>query len=80
MLVETVTNLYEVSYAQRAYRLVEHDPQTNSRMLGAWVPYDRISPVQAGEPLRIFVAIEEAGRSLHYRVVTTDPVTKVLAA
>lgn len=80
MLVETTNTLYEVSLAQQAYRVVEFDGATGSRILGQWLPYDRISPIRSGEPLRIFTTLEDAGRSLHFRVITTDPVTKVLAA
>lgn len=80
MLVETEDNLYEVALGRHAYRVVDHDPGTGSRVLGSWRRYDRISPVRAGQPLRIFLALDETGRSLHYRVLTTAPVTKVLAA
>jgi hypothetical protein len=80
VLVETVNTLYEVSFAHRSYRVVKHDTTTGDRQPGAWQHYDRMSPVRPGEPLRFFTALEERPPSLHYRVLTTAPVTKVLAA
>ena len=41
---------------------------------------DRLGPIKAGEPLRIFVASEDDGRSLRFQVITTSPVTNVRAA
>lgn len=78
MLVQTEDALYDVDLAHSAYRLVEH--QHGDRVLGTWMPFDRISPVRPGEPLRIFVSLEEAGRRLLYRVITTSRVQSVLAA
>lgn len=80
MLVQTEDVLYDVDLARSAYRVVDEDPATGDRLLGAWRPYDRISPVRSGEPLRIFVALEEAGRRLLYRIIVTTPVKAVLAA
>ena len=79
MLIQTEDALYDVDLAHSAYRLVEHGSR-GDRLLGPWKRYDRISPVEAGEPLRIFVSLEQTGRRLLYRVVTTAPVTAVLAA
>jgi hypothetical protein len=78
MLIQTEDRLYDIDLAQSAYRVVEHE--AGNRVLGTWVPFDKISPVRAGEPLQIFTSLEEAGRQLLYTVVTTAPVTSVLAA
>lgn len=80
MLIQTEDTLYDVDLAQSAYRVVEREPATGDRILGTWVHYDRISPVCQGEPLKIFVTLEEVGRQLLYRVVTTARVKSVLAA
>jgi hypothetical protein len=80
VLVQTEDVLYDVDLARSAYRVVDEDPDTGDRLLGVWRRYDRISPVRSGQPLRIFVAVEETGRRLLYRIVVTTPVTAVLAA
>ncbi len=80
MLVQTANSVYEVHESEQVYRLVGHDPGNGLRALSDWLHYDRLGPVRTGEPLRIFVVREESGRVLDYRVVTTSPVTGVLAA
>jgi hypothetical protein len=80
VLVQTEDVLYDIDLARSAYRVVDEEPTTGNRLLGDWQPYDRISPVASGQPLRIFVALEEAGRRLLYRIVVTTPVRAVLAA
>lgn len=80
MLVETANNLYEVRESERVYRLVDSDPRTGLRAQGAWLRFDRLGPITAGEPLQIFVANEDDGRSLRFHVITTSPVTNVRAA
>ncbi len=80
MLVETANSLYEVRESERIYRLVDRDPRTGLHALGAWLRFDRLGPITAGEPLRIFVSGEDDGRSLRFQVITTSPVTKVVLA
>jgi hypothetical protein len=80
VLVQTEDVLYDVDLSRSSYRVVAQDPTTGDRLLGAWRQYDRISPVRSGQPLRIFVAIEETGRRLLYRIIVTTPATAVLAA
>lgn len=80
MLVETAHHLYEVHESECVYRLVDHDPRTGQRAWGDWLRFDRLGPITAGEPLRFFVVKEDDGRSLRFQVITTSPVTKVLAA
>ena len=80
MLIETTNHRYEVRESEHVFRLVGYDPQTGAAVPGAWRPYDRMSPVRAGEPMRFFVAGEEYGRILSYHLITTSPVTGVLAA
>lgn len=80
MLIETTNHRYEVRESEQLFRLVGFDPQTGEPVPGRWQTYDRMSPVQAGEPIRFFVAGEDNGRILSYRLITTSPVTGVLAA
>lgn len=80
MLIQTEDTLYDVNLAKSGYRVVQHDPRSGDRLLGPWKSFDRMSPVRAGEPVRFFETIEETGKRLLYRVVTTSPVKEVLAA
>lgn len=80
MIIETTNHRYEVRESDQVYRLVGFDPQTGVPTPGRWRPYDRMSPVRAGEPIRFFVAGEDNGRVLSYQLITTSPVTNVVAA
>lgn len=80
MLIETTNHRYEVRESEHLFRLVGFDPQTGAPAPGAWRTYDRMSPVRAGEPMRFFLAGDDNGRILSYHLITTSPVTSVLAA
>jgi hypothetical protein len=73
-VLTTHDGVYEVRTQDRVYRRLGPDDASS------WTSYDRMSPVAPGEPVRFFVALEERGRSLHYRVVTTSPVVAVRPA
>ena len=76
VIVKTRDGVYEVRETDKLFRrLAPGAPDEPS-----WAAYDRLSPVEPGEPARFFVVHGERGRVLHYRVITTSPVVEVLRA
>ncbi len=76
MVIKTLNSFYEVHESRmRCRRLSDHASTS-----GEWFRYDRMSPVREGEPLRFFLAQQELGTVLQFRVITTSPVEQVYAA
>lgn len=74
MIVRTRDSIYEVHEGDKLFRRLSASPTPTP----AWARYDRLSPLEPGEPARFFVVHGEQGRVLHYRVITTSPVVEVL--
>lgn len=76
MIVRTRDSAYEVREGDKLFRKL---PSQSVPEL-PWSSYDRLSPVEPGQPARFFVVNSEKGRVLHYQVITTSPVVEVLRA
>ena len=76
MLIHTTNGVYEVREDARRYRRLADGP---GALPGAWCGFDRMTPVRPGAPIVFFLGRAEHGRVLHFDVVRTSPVTRVLA-
>jgi hypothetical protein len=68
--------VYELRADRRRYRRL---PDVAGALPGAWCAFDRMTPVRPGAPMVFFTGQAEQGRVLHFNVVRTSPVTRVLA-
>lgn len=76
MIVRTRDSAYEVREGEKLFRKLDPPSAPDA----PWSSYDRLSPVEPGQPARFFVVHGERDRVLHYQVITTSPVVEVLRA
>jgi hypothetical protein len=79
MIFETANSMYEVQERDKRFRRIHDSGAAHERLpLGRWYQYQRMSPVQIGEPVRFLWLLGEEGGVSRIGLWATGPVVSVL--
>lgn len=79
MIIETTGSIYEVRETESRFRRIHEfgEPATDMPV-GEWHTFQRMSPVEAGQPVRFFWILGQAGRVSRIGLWETSPVARIL--
>lgn len=79
MIFETANSIYEVHEGDQRFRRIHEGSTPSARLpVGRWFRFQRMSPVQVGEPVRFYWILAEGGAVSRIGLWSTGPVTSVL--
>jgi hypothetical protein len=79
MIFETANSIYEVREREKRFRRIHESGQAAQRIpVGRWYRFQRMSPVEVGEPVRFFWLLGEDGGHSRIGLWATGPVVAVV--
>lgn len=54
MIIKTANSIYEINTRSQRFRRIHGGSAASTPPMGEWQSYERISPIQVGEPVRFF--------------------------
>jgi len=80
MIFETANSIYEVREREKRFRRIHESGGPHEHMpIGRWYCFQRMSPVEKGEPVRFLWLLDEAGSQSRIGLWATGPVMSVVA-
>lgn len=79
MIIETASSIYEVHEREQRFRRIHESKLPAYRLpVGRWYKFERMGPLEIGEPARFFWLLDEEGDVSRIGLWATSPVIGII--